>query len=169
MTVHRQLIISSRRAFKLSREVSRELRYIKKCQAILQSEGTRLLSHPGTGFNHCWWVLLSPRSKMPEWSFTHVCLTSNMNISAYHFQTQGRSWPLHYLLIAVTFVKRGGLGYWGGNRLFGGRRITLLVDRKHHFPKNSLAQPHGWSMDTSAAHHECYLNRSILMGKHSLE
>ena len=53
VAVHRQFVISTRGAFKLSRKVSRELRYIKKCQAILQSEGTRLLSHPRVGFNHC--------------------------------------------------------------------------------------------------------------------
>jgi len=54
VTVHRQLIIiiSTRGAFKLSREVSRELRDIKKSQAILRSEGTRLLSQPRIGFNH---------------------------------------------------------------------------------------------------------------------
>lgn len=44
----------------------------------------------------------------------------------------------------------------------------LLVDRKHHFPKNPLPRPQGWLMDTFAAHHKCFLNPSILMCKHFL-
>lgn len=51
-TVHRQSTISTRGPFKLSREVSKELQYIKKYEAILQREETRLLSHPRIGFNH---------------------------------------------------------------------------------------------------------------------